>query len=106
MWSQASSSAACSQTLCASEPHTRCIEQAALNAPPVLLRLETRSLLDRRLLIGLEEFVTPRPVSRVLTIVMDILVVLAVCLTIGVVVRFFGALGNTQVGESIYALSR
>lgn len=31
---------------------------------------------------------------------MDILVLLAVCLTIGVVVRFFGALANTPVGES------
>lgn len=41
-----------------------------------------------------------RSAPRVFTIVMDILVVLAVCLTIGVVVRFFGALGNTPVGES------
>ncbi len=31
---------------------------------------------------------------------MDILVLLAVCLTIGVIVRFFGTLGNTAVGES------
>jgi len=44
--------------------------------------------------------VAPRPVSRVLTIVMDVLVVIAVCLTIGVVVRFFGTLADSSVGES------
>jgi len=31
---------------------------------------------------------------------MDVLVVIAVCLTIGVVVRFFGALADSSVGES------
>jgi flagellar biosynthesis protein FliQ len=44
--------------------------------------------------------VASRPVTRILTIVMDVLVVVAVCLTIGVVVRFFGTLAGTQVGES------
>ncbi len=41
-----------------------------------------------------------RPARRVLTIVMDVLVLVAVCLTIGVVVRFFGTLADTSVGES------
>jgi len=44
--------------------------------------------------------VASRPVPRALTIIMDVLVVVAVCLTIGVVVRFFGTLANTPVGES------
>lgn len=40
-----------------------------------------------------------KPVRTILTIVMDLLVLLAVCLTIGVVVRFFGGLSGTEVGE-------
>ncbi|MHB1340333.1 MAG: hypothetical protein ACYC77_03390 [Coriobacteriia bacterium] len=40
-----------------------------------------------------------KPARTVLTIVMDVLVLLAVCLTVGVVVRFFGGLADTGVGE-------
>jgi hypothetical protein len=35
-----------------------------------------------------------------LTIVMDILVLVAVCVTIGIVVRFFGSLASSSLGES------
>ncbi|MDO8949602.1 MAG: hypothetical protein Q7V61_03680 [Actinomycetota bacterium] len=41
-----------------------------------------------------------RPVARALTIIMDVLVVVAICLTIGVVVRFFGSLADSSVGVS------
>lgn len=41
-----------------------------------------------------------RPVARALTIIMDVLVVVAICLTIGIVVRFFGTLGDSSVGVS------
>lgn len=36
----------------------------------------------------------------VLTIVMNVLVLIAVCVTIGIVVRFFGSLTNTTLGEA------
>ncbi|PKQ38590.1 MAG: hypothetical protein CVT59_00395 [Actinobacteria bacterium HGW-Actinobacteria-1] len=41
-----------------------------------------------------------KPVRTLITIVMDLLVLVAVCATLGIVVRFFGALATTGVGES------
>ncbi len=41
-----------------------------------------------------------KPVRVVLTIAMDLLVVIAVCATIGIVVRFFGTLANTSAGSA------
>lgn len=41
-----------------------------------------------------------KPVRTLITIVMDLLVLVAICATIGIVVRFFGALATTSVGES------
>ncbi|MCE5190983.1 MAG: hypothetical protein LLG08_04380 [Actinomycetia bacterium] len=41
-----------------------------------------------------------KPVRSALTIVMDLLVLTAVCATIGIVVRFFGVLASTSIGES------
>ncbi|MCE5203845.1 MAG: hypothetical protein ABFC80_09300 [Coriobacteriales bacterium] len=45
-----------------------------------------------------------RAVRVVLTIVMDVLVACAVCLTLGVVVRFFAALAGTGLGERYVSL--
>jgi len=45
-----------------------------------------------------------RAVRVVLTIVMDVLVACAVCLTLGVVVHFFAALGGTGLGEQYVSL--
>ncbi|MGB4592779.1 MAG: hypothetical protein WBI63_03255 [Coriobacteriia bacterium] len=42
---------------------------------------------------------TAKPARTILTILMDLLVLLAVCLTAGVVVRFFGVLAGAPVGE-------
>lgn len=41
-----------------------------------------------------------KPVRTALTLVMDALVLIAVCATLGIIVRFFGSLASTSVGES------
>lgn len=41
-----------------------------------------------------------KPVRTLITVAMDILVIVAVCVTIGIVVRFFGTLASTTVGAS------
>ncbi|TDB39846.1 MAG: hypothetical protein D9V44_02565 [Actinobacteria bacterium] len=46
-----------------------------------------------------------KPVRSLITIVMDLLVLVAVCVTVGIVVRFFGALASTSVGESYLRLA-
>lgn len=42
-----------------------------------------------------------KPVRTVITVVMDLLIVLAVVVTIGLVVRFFGALSSTEWGAVV-----
>ncbi len=46
-----------------------------------------------------------KPVRTLITIVMDLLVLVAVIATVGIVVRFFGALATTSVGESYLRLA-
>lgn len=44
------------------------------------------------------------PLRTLITIVMNILVVIAVAVTIGLVIRFFGALASTEWGTAIVRL--
>lgn len=45
------------------------------------------------------------PLRTLITIVMNILVVIAVALTIGLIIRFFGSLAATTWGETIVRLT-
>lgn len=47
-----------------------------------------------------------KPARTVLTVVMDVLVLLAVCLTVGVVVQFFGALSGSDVAKQFVQFVR
>lgn len=46
-----------------------------------------------------------KPLRTILTIIMDILVVIAIALTLRLIVEFFGSLAATSVGKAIVALT-
>jgi len=48
---------------------------------------------------------SPKALRTTLTIVMDILVVIAIALTAGLVVQFFGSLAATSLGKAIVAIT-
>lgn len=47
-----------------------------------------------------------KPVRTILTVIMDLLVVLAIAVTARLVVEFFGALSSKGWGEAVLALTR
>jgi hypothetical protein len=49
--------------------------------------------------------VSARPIRTIITVIMDVLVVLAVALTARLIVEFFGVLASSQVGTIVIDLT-